>query len=399
MRFAPIFVILACFSVVGVARADEPFTLSATGGSTTVDASGSHLTNLVGNLINGQNQFASLNGQALNASLRYGSLDNSILFTRNAAGTSGTISIPSQNLTKTFTAANQDDLKSQMKHFFGQDAVNGYGRYLAVVNAHSSLGVTDGNPLATTALMADSSYYRFGFQPPRFDLTDTQVPAGMDIKMAAGNSSSTDGDGWYADGGVGGTIRFTDRVGLSISVDARYREVNGAAIYEAENTDALPILLIEPGFGGGWSWTVTPAFVIGFGGSWDLAAGGFPIGGQITSSLSYQAGPWTFVMANQYGYYNGLNIDVSDFQYDTDVDQSICKNGLQAIYSFNRAFIDAGITYTNFLNNAAVSEYWSPVVGVGVHFGNASGVRLGYHGDFGPGFTNNGADLQFFFAY
>ena len=221
----------------------------------------------------------------------------------------------------------------------------------------------------------------------------------MDLNFAAGGSNSSNGDGWYTDGGFGGTVRITDRIGLSISVDARYREVGGAAIYEIENTDALPILLIAPGYGGGLSWTVTPAFVIAFGGSWDLAAGGFPIGGQVTSSLAYEVGPWTFVMANQVGYYNGLNVDYSDFQYDTDVDQTICKNGLQAIYSFNRAFVDAGITYTNFLNNAAVSEYWSPVAGIGVHFSRASGVRLGYHGDFGPGFDNNGADLQFFFAY
>ena len=164
MRFAYIFAIFVCFSIAPAAMAVEPFTMSATGGSTTIDASGHHLTNLVGDLINGEGQFAGLNGQALNASLRYGSLDNSIQFTRNAAGTSGTISIPSQHLTKTFTAANQDDLQSQMKHFFGQSAVDAYSKFLGLVNTHTSLGVTDGNPLATTALMADSSYDRFGFQ-------------------------------------------------------------------------------------------------------------------------------------------------------------------------------------------------------------------------------------------
>ena len=144
MRLAPFFVMLLCLSIVGMAAmADEPFTLTATGGSTTVDASSHHLTNAVGNLINGQAQFAGLNGQALNASLRYGSLDNSIQFTRNAAGTSGTITIPSQNYTKTFTAANQDDLQSQMKHFFGQEPrcrrlFSKFSR--ALVNTHTSLG-------------------------------------------------------------------------------------------------------------------------------------------------------------------------------------------------------------------------------------------------------------------
>ena len=74
-------------------------------------------------------------------------------------------------------------------------------------------------------------------------MDDSRLPAGMDLSLAAGASNSKDGDGWYTDGGVGGTIRITDRIGLSISgVDcrSRYREAGGsAAIYEIENTDAL----------------------------------------------------------------------------------------------------------------------------------------------------------------
>jgi hypothetical protein len=226
------------------------------------------------------------------------------------------------------------------------------------------------------------------------------VPPGFEADLWGGSANGDSIDGWYAGLGIGSTFQLSDRIGFSINLDLQYRDIGGAAVYEVVNTDGFPIQVIPPGAdGSGLSWTVTPAFVIAFGGSWDLAAGGFPIGGQITSSLAYRAGEWTFVMANQYGYYNGLSITVSDFVFDTDVDQSIVKNGVQIIRTFGRNFIDAGIAYTNFLNDASVDSYWTPEVGIGMRFSSASGVRVGYHGDFGDGFTNNGADVQLFLSY
>lgn len=400
MRKISFFGILWCALACLDAKAADPFTLTASGGSTDVSANGTNLVDLTSNLINSENQFTALAGQSLNGSLRYGSLSNAVLFTRNASGTSATLTIPSTGFSQTFTAANEDALNDQIEDFFKKNGADEYANFLRSVNEQTTLGVTDGNPLATTALAADASFYRFGFQSPRFDLGEgPRLPAGFQADAAAGASSSDYADGWYGTVGFGNTFRLGDRVGLSINLDARYRDVEGASVYEVVNTDGIPILLIAPERDGGLSWMVTPAFVVGFGGSWDLAAGGFPIGGQITSSLAYRAGGWTFVLANQYGYYDGLGIEVSDFDFDTDVSQSILKNGVQIIRTFGRGFVDAGVAYTNFLNDAAVDSYWTPRAGVGMRFGTASGVRIGYHGDFGDGFTNNGADVQLFLTF
>jgi hypothetical protein len=388
---------------VSPARADDPFSLTATGGGTTITASSNNVIDLATDLIKTQDEFAALSGRSSTATLRYGGLDNAVLVTRNAAGTSATITIPSTGFTRTFTASNEDALKDQIEDFFKDQGANEYAKFLRSINEQTTLGVVDGNPLSATALMADASFYRFGFQSPRFDIGEgPRLPAGFQVDLAGGTAESDDADGWYARAGIGNTFRFGDRVGLSLNLDYRYRDVEGAAVHQLVNTNALPIGIILPGDTGGLSWTVAPAFVIGVGGSWDLAAGGFPIGGQITSSLAYRAGGWTFVLANQYGFYQGLGITLSDWDFETDVDQQILKNGVQVIRTLGRdgrGFVDAGVAYTNFLNDASTDGYRSPDVGIGFRFGSGSGVRVGYHGDFADNFTTHGGDVTLFITF
>jgi hypothetical protein len=378
----------------------DPFTITATGGSNTVNASSNNVVDLAGNLIERQSQFAALAGTQVNANLRYGGMKDAVLFTQNSAGTSATLTIPSTGFTRTFNASSESGLKKQIENFFKRTGAGEYAKFLDQVNQQTTIGVSDGNPLATTALMADASFSRFGFQSPRFDIGEGPRIGGFEIDAAGGVANSDDADGYYAQIGAGNTFRLGDRIGLSLNLDARYRDVEGAAVYQIVNTDALPIMLIAPdNRDHGFSWTVTPAFVIAFGGSWDLAAGGVPIGGQITSSLAYRAGGWTFVMGNQYGYYGGLPVNIDDFRFETRVDQQVLKNGVQVIRSFGNAFIDGGVTYTNFLNDARIDGYLTPSVGVGFRFGTASGIRVGYHGDFASDFTTNGGDVQLFINF
>src|SRR5438874_1780477 len=94
----------------GLVHAGDPFTLTAAGGGSNVTVSANDVVKLAGDLIGAENQFAALNGKSITGNLRYGSLDNAVLFTRNAAGTSATVTIPSTGFSKTFTAANEHDL-------------------------------------------------------------------------------------------------------------------------------------------------------------------------------------------------------------------------------------------------------------------------------------------------
>jgi hypothetical protein len=216
-----------------------------------------------------------------------------------------------------------------------------------------------------------------------------------------GGVSKTDsGDGYFAGGTISSKFHFGSHLALSLAAPFMYREVEKAKIFDGGFEVALPVTIIN-GENTPIRWTLTPAGAAYIGGSYDLAAGGVITGVSVTSSFSWMIRKigLTFTMANQYGTYQGVPIDISEFKFDTDVDQQILKNGLMVTQKFGDGFVDAGVTYTNFLNDAAMDHYWSPTVGVGVNFGESSGLRLAYNGDFGDGYRAHGGTLQLWFSH
>lgn len=393
-------ILCASCAVVTLAKAEDPFTLTARSGPLTASASGNNAVDLVSDLIQSEAEFAPLSSSSITGSLRYGELEDAVLFSRNSSGTSATLSIPSTGFTRTFDAANEDELEDQIEDFFKKDGADAYADFLREVAEQTSLGVNDGNPLATTATLADLGFYRFGYRPRIPGDAPIRLAGGWDIRLLGGVSETESFDGWYAGIGLAKNFRFGDRVGLTWASNLRYRDVEGSSVYQTGTTIGLPIAIITSRDEAGLSWHVTPAFVGGFGGSWDLAAGGFLAGGQVTSSLALRAGGFTFVLANQLGFYEGLPIEISDFRFETDTSQRILKNGVQVIRDLSdETYLDAGVALTNLLEDAFVDDYVSADVGVTLRLGDRSGVRLGYHGDFSDDFDTHGGNASLFFSY
>ena len=298
------------------ARADDPFGVNAqttSGTPQSVTASGSSLPDLVSNLIKNQGQFSSLANQNISAGLRYGNLNNAILVTRNAAGTSATVSIPSINFSKVFTAANQHDLNKQIEDFARKNGANTYGRFIRSINQTSDLGIVDGNPVAATALMAGQAYRQFGLLPEPFvpgerwpDPLDQVATPRLAFDLGGGSTHSATGNGYFGSGAFSFGFRFGDRVGLTLTTPFMYRETEGANAFEVGEEVSLPIMIFARQGEG---------------------------------------------------------------------------------------------TLSNFLQKADVKEYWTPTAGVGIRFDEHAGLRVGYSGDFGHGFTVNGGSVQFYFNY
>jgi hypothetical protein len=386
--------------VVPTLRAEDPLTLSAQGGPFSVTAGGDNVVDLVSNLIESEAEFEPLANNQIGASLRYGEEDNAVLFTRNASGTSATLTIPSTGFTRTFNAANEDELEEQIEDFLREDGADAYADFLAEMARQTSLGVNDGNPLATTSTLADLGFYRFGYRVRIPGDEPIRLAGGWDVRLLGGVSETDAFDGWFAGLGFGKNWRLSDNVGITWASNFRYRDIEGASVYQVGTTIGVPIALITSNDDSGLSWHVTPAFVGGFGGSWDLAAGGFLAGGQITSSLALRAGGFTFVLANQFGFYEGLPIEISDFRFETDTSQQILKNGLMLIRDLgDDAYLDAGVALTNLLDDAFVDNYVSADVGVTLRLGDRSGLRLGYHGDYSDDFDTHGGNASLFFSY
>ncbi len=408
-----IFFTAAAGAIVGffhAAQAGDPFQITAqstSGPPITTTATGSNLPNLLSDLIKDNGAFSSLQNASSTASLRYGTENNAILVDKNAAGTSATVSIPSIGFTKNFTGANSSDLEKQIENFAKKQGADVYGKFIQSVNQQTTLGVTDGNPLAATALFANQPYVQFGLQPS--PAQPGEAPANPLDKVATSNFrldfdggySHTDiGSGYYATGAVSLGFKFGENVGLVFTTPFEYRYVAGATAYDIGEEVSLPVVIIPPRGQSGLSWMLTPTVFAGGAGSVDLASGGLFLGGGLTSSLSLQFAGFIFTLGDELNYVHGFPVTIGDYKFDTRLEQEVAKNGVKITRYFgNNLYIDGGITYSQFLQKAAVGEYWTPTAGVGLRFNSHAGLRVGYAGDFGPGFIDHGGAVQFYLNY
>ncbi|HSZ59502.1 MAG TPA: hypothetical protein VK797_27910 [Tepidisphaeraceae bacterium] len=377
-----------------VALGGSFLTLTATttsGPPMTVTASGSDLTSLVQNAIQEKQQFAALAGNNVTASLTYGGVQRVITVTRNAAGTSATLSIPSIGVTKTFTGANARVLANSIHTELRSQPDNAVSKLNQDLAGISKWGVVDGNPSAATAFAANDAFYRWG------------LPQNLDVHggiWAGGSAETIHADGkngsLYA-GAIGADFPISQGMSLSIDFAGNYREVGGARSFTiAESVWGLPIDVYKSPLLDGFEWKLTP-YVFGSASfSKQLLSGGGVYGAGGVSSLTYRTGPFAFILADEISYNSGLNASLSGVHYgNSDLNSTLVKNGVQVVWSPNETFFaDAGIAYTNFLQDAAVKNYWSPSVGAGCHLGSATTLRVGLRGDYANGYTGTGADIS-----
>jgi hypothetical protein len=399
--------VLASAWTAGPAHARDPFDLSVqttAGAPESLTVSDSNLPDLVDELVKAKDRLATFQNKPVAATLNYGGVRDAIRFDQNAAGTSATLSIPLVGFSRTFTGPTRGNVRDQIVDFLLKESANPYARLLRQVNERSTVGVTDGNPLAATALMADGAYLRFGLHPGPMHPEPRELPdqgAGLRFDFDGGYAQTDDpGDGYFASAHLSTLFRLSERVGLSFALPFQYRDVQGAQVYYLGGEIALPILLV----GGDYSdveWTLTPAFLSAASGSLDLAAGGTFLGGGVTSSLHLHFGRSTMLtVANQISFFEGFPIDVGELHVNTDLSQQVVKNGVLVTQALgDRAFIDGGVTLTNFLQDAAIGQYLTPEAGVGLMFNDRAGLRVAYRGDFADGFTSHGGTVQLFFNY
>ena len=388
------------------ALAQSPFSISAqttTGTPTQATVSGSSVVDLVDNLIESQQQFAGFQNQAFDASLNYGAINNAIQFQRNAAGTSATVTIPSTGFTRTFTGTSEADVRKKIEDFLVKEGAHEYAKFLKTVNQRSLLGVTDGNPQAATALLSNSAFFRFGLQRSPLDARSlagtTPSGAGLRFDATAGLIDTDEGDGYYINGALATVARLGDRIGLAFASPFSYRDVEGAQVYMGGIEAALPIVLVKPMMGRGLVWQVTPDVVGAAAGSVDMAAGGTFFGGGVTSSLSVPFGDTAAItIGNGIYLFEGYPLDIAGYSWDTDLSQQVFKNGIKLTQNLGPVYLDAGATYTNFLQDAAVKNYWTPTIGIGTGAGSV-GIRVAYQGDFADGYRSHGGNVSIYLNY
>jgi len=374
-----------------------------------ISASSNDFTSLGEDFLLQQGDFSGLIGQAAyNATLRYLEMSNALVLAVTNFGSQATLMIPSTGLVVPFTAASPDDLQQQIEDYLQKGGAREWARFLEQTNAHSKLALLDGNPRATTALAASGAFRRFGLDTSRSRLghqPEEVARWGAFQLRAEGGGGVVDVDHfddlYTVDGALTLAGHFGKHVGLSLALMGQYRSYQSANSYDLGIELGLPIAILRPDQASHLYWAITPFVQSAAGASIDLAAGGLMIGGGGVNSLALQLGRLELSLANQLVYYRGLPIDdIQGYDFDTELDQLILKNGLKLGVHCGIFYLDAGSAFTNFLtSDAAVDFYATPFAGVGLALGRWANLRLGYEADLGSGYTAHSGRLKLDFHF
>ncbi len=374
-----------------------------------ISASSNDFVSLGEDFLRQEGDFSGLVGQsAYLATLRYLEMSDALLLSVTNFGSQATLMIPSTGLVVPFTAVSPDDLENQIGDYLQRGASNEWGKFLEQTNAESKLALLDGNPRATTALAATGAFRRFGLDTSRSRLGHQQAEVArwgaFQLRAEAGGGVvlvDRFNDLYTTDGALTLAGHFGKHVGLSLALMGQYRSYQTADSYDAGIELGLPIAILRPDEECSLYWAITPFVQSVAGVSIDLAAGGLLIGGGGVNTLALQLGRFELSLANQLAYYSGLPIDnLRGYDFDTQLDQLILKNGVKLGAYLGVFYLDAGSAFTNFLtSDAAVDFYATPFAGVGVALGSWANLRVAYEADLGSGYSAHSGRLKLDFHF
>jgi hypothetical protein len=398
---------LALLALASPSRADDLFQIDIP--SLAISGSSNDFVDLGEDLLRQQGDFSGLVGQpAYVATLRYLEMSNALVLSVSNFGSQATLTIPSTGLVVPFTAASPGDLEEQIEDFIQKGGSKEWARFLEQTNAESKLALLDGNPRATTALAAGGAFRRFGLDNSRtrlgYQTEEVARWGAFQLRAEAGGGVvlvDRFDDLWTTDGELTLAGHFGKHVGLSATLMGQYRSYQTADYYDAGIELGLPIYILRPDDERGLYWGITPFVQSAAGVSIDTAAGGLFVGGGGVNTLALQLGLFELTVANQLAYYGGVPIDdISGYDFDTELDQLVMKNGLKGGLHLGIFYLDAGSAFTNFLtSDAAVDFYASPFAGVGLALGRWANFRVGYEADVGNDYTAHSGRLKLDFHF
>lgn len=359
-------------------RAEDPFSVFATGGGNTVNLGTSSFPDLLTLVLKSQGAFTPFqNVSAFTADITFMGVPGAVTADSMNYGTSVTIHI--KNVTSDagilFTGATRADVEQKIKDWFMKDGNAIVGKFLASIAKNSPTAVTDGNPGATTNKMANSALGTFGFTPTN-ELAFTTPVAEASVSGSAASDAKPRYSGiglglnsghFEAKGMKGSVSQFEmpfskslgDRVSIAGSIPIDYLDLGGGKVYGMGLNLGVPVRIQTMKESNPWGWRITPTLGVSARGSKDLAGGGVIWSGGLTNSVDYRVKPGLIVcMINQLCIYNSVAITRGDYKFDPQVDQQIVKNGFRvAGMPAKRLMLEAFVIRTDFLKDAYVKDF------------------------------------------
>ena len=372
---------------------------------TEIAVGGSSLPDLVENLIDSSGDFAALDGQDFTASLTYAGVADALNFELTETANDVTVRITSEltGLDRTFTGSTRGDVEDDIEDWLLSDGTSEYAKFQQAMQRHSPVAVLDGNPASTTALLGRQSYRRWAMPRTGPDWlgrglieADNDPGRGWFFSVSAfGDFTDASGFDVVAGGFAMDSGRwFTEHVGFALSSLIVYVEVEDAAIIHGGTELAIPIRIFDRrAFGEGpfdVTWQITPFGNLGGAGSIDMAAGGLIWGVGAANRITLGFDRFDVTFASQLSHYEGLKLSVSDYSFKPELSQQLLVNGVLVTMPVGtRFYLDGGVSYSRYLDDAAIQDWVSPTAGAGVRLGTRSSLGVAYTASFGDNNYDN----------
>lgn len=409
MRKARMIGVGAVLGLAGAASGQNLFVITGTSNGSPIALVGADsIIDLVSDAMNNANQFTGLAGTNASLSLSYAGVANAITVDKNAANDFATLTFLNPDgtrTTRTFDATGGGaDLETLVTDYLKKNGSADLATFFKAMNARSLVAVSDGNPNASTARLADYAFDRYGRYNRQtamwtvVEKTDEKDGTGLQWRLGASGAafSASDFDGTTATVSSSLDWNFSNTVGTSLGSFIGYNSVGDASVFHVGLNLGVPIRPIKASKELPLTWQITPSASVAGSGSQELGAGGLIYSGAGTSLLRWDVNDWlSLEMSNQFGFYRGEKLSFGDFSIDPGVDQQILKNGLQAMVKLGDSdwYAYGGVAHTKFMKDAAVDSYFTPEIGLAFRkvSGKGSSFEVGFRGDIGSDYKAYGA--------
>lgn len=307
----------------------------------TLEVENSSFPDLVKELINNSQQFEVLQGSSeYTANIRFFALPDAFEFNINKNNANGLyeVRIVSRltGLDKTFEAVDSEDMRQKIIDWFWVEGDDEASALLEEIFKKSAAVISDGSPEASTARMADSAFYLFGFYHGSSLQTAMRgAESGAHIELRVHSDSTTfespvgtlHGDRLTA--AIPLWLHFNRRLSYVGQMDFSQLDLEGTRFYDLGLQTGLAVRPVVRDRDDRFGWQITPF----------IGAKSVVSSDAVTAAVLYHAGfnnrfEWrlferTYLsFTSQYADYNNIKIEIGEYELNTEIDQQIVKNGL-----------------------------------------------------------------------
>lgn len=307
------------------------------------------------------------------------------------------------DLNQTFVAVDKDDLRQQVVDWFMLDGDTEALDFIEAIALASTAAISDGNPGATTAKMADSSFRLFGFYPR----------ASQDLNMAGHESGAFVGlqvssetiEATTLAGTVQGEcikvavplwLHFGSRFSYVGQINANSTTLEGTGFYGFGVDMGLafrPVLRVDDDRFG---WQIVPYVGAQAMGSVDGVTAAILYDYGVNNRFEWRLAERCLISwVIQYSQFDNLTLSIDDYNLSVDIDQQMLKNGIlleAPVGHLKSLYVSGFIVDTEFLNESSTDRYQTIGMGLG-YLRQSFAVRTSVGYDFMDDYSKLGFNL------